>query len=58
MRSGTGTRAAPTIERFGAADDPGTTLANKHVPYELLGSLLRKGELEWDHPHLIGPVIE
>ena len=27
MRSGTGTRAAPTIERFGAADDPGTSLA-------------------------------
>ena len=27
MQSGTGTRAAPTVERFGAADDPASTLA-------------------------------
>jgi phospholipase/carboxylesterase len=27
MRSGTGTRAAPTIERFGAAEDPASSLA-------------------------------
>jgi hypothetical protein len=39
-------------------DHPGPTLANQHVLYELLWCLPGKGDVEWYHPHIIGPVKE
>ena len=39
-------------------DHPGPTLANQHVPYELLRALPGQGDVERYHPHLISPVTE